>query len=58
MIHHRKSKVGPAHLAPFRAEAREGLRRGALMDEVAVDINDGWLAGLFANDVGVPNLLI
>ena len=28
------------------------------MDEVAVNINDCWLAGLLMNDVGVPNFLV
>ena len=58
MIHHRESEVGPADLAPFGAKPREGLGRSALMDEMAVYIDNRRLAGLFANDVGVPDFLV
>jgi hypothetical protein len=58
MVHHRESKIGAANLAAFRAETGEGLGRGAFMHEVAVNVDDGGLPGLLANDVGVPDLLI
>src|SRR5216683_669619 len=58
MVHHRESEIGAANLAAFRAETGEGLGRGALVYEVAVNVDDGGLPGLLANDVGVPDLLI
>ena len=58
VVHHREGEIGPAHFASFGAQAGEGLRRSALMDEVAVDIDERGLAGLFVHDVAVPNLLV
>ena len=58
MVHHRKREIGAAHFAAFGAEPGEGLGRGAFVDEVAVNVDDGGLAGLLVNDVGVPDFLI
>src|SRR5260370_28748541 len=58
MVHHRESEIGAANFAAFRAETGEGLGRGALMDEGAVNIDDHGLAGWLVNDMGVPDFLI
>jgi hypothetical protein len=58
MVHHGKSEIGAADFATFGAETGEGLGRGAFMDEVAINIYDGRLAGLLVNNVGVPDFLI
>jgi hypothetical protein len=58
MVHHRECKIRAADLAAFGAEAGESLGRSAFVYEVAVDVDDGGLAGLFANDVGVPDFLV
>ena len=58
MVHHRESEIGAADFAAFRAEPSESLGRGALVDKVAVNIDDRGLAGIFANHVGVPDFLI
>jgi len=55
MVHHRESEIGAADLAAFGAETGKGLGRGALMDEVAVNVDDRGLAGFFADDVRVPD---
>ena len=58
MVHHREREIGAADLAAFGAESGKGLGRGALVDEMAVNVDDRGLAGLFADDVGVPDFLI
>ena len=58
MVHYGEREIRAADFAAFGAEASESLGRGALVDEVAVNIDDGGLAGIFANDVGVPDFLI
>ena len=52
-------QVGPAHVAAGQAQAVEGLRRGHLVHEVQVDIQEGRLAvGVRRADlVVVPHLL-
>ncbi len=49
--------VRAAHLAARVAKPREGLRRGHLVDQVQVDVEDRLLAVL-ADDVGVPDLVV
>src|SRR6266478_1668042 len=58
MVHHGEGEIGAADLAAFGAKPGEGLRRGAFVNEVAVDVDDCRLAGLLVNNVGVPNFLI
>jgi len=58
MVHHREREIRAANLAPFGAETRESLRRGAFVDEVAVNIDECGFSRLFVNDVGVPNFLV
>src|SRR6266478_9057625 len=58
MVHHRESEIGAADLAAFGAETGKSLGRGALVNEMAIDVDDRGLARIFANDVGVPYLLV
>jgi hypothetical protein len=57
VVGHGQRAVGPAHLAAGRAKPGEGLRRGDLVDQVQVDIEDRF-AVLFVDDVGVPDLVV
>src|SRR5260370_22947751 len=56
VVHHRESEIRTAHLAAFRAEACKSLGRSAFVNEVAVDVNDRWLAGILAYHVSVPDI--
>ena len=47
--------VGAAELAAGEAEAFEGLRRGDLVDELEVDVEDGGLACGFGDEVVLPD---
>ena len=58
VVHHGKGEIGAANLAAFRAETSEGLGRGAFVNQMAVNIDDRRLAGIFPNDVGVPDFLV
>ena len=58
MIHHRKSELRPAHFAPSRLQPRERLRRGTLVNQMPVDINERGLAGLFVDHMAVPNFFV
>jgi hypothetical protein len=58
VVHHGESKIGSANFASFGAKAGESLRGSAFVDEVAVNIDERGLAGLFVDNVAVPNLLI
>jgi len=58
VVHHRECKIGAADFASLGAQAREGLRGSAFVDEVAVNIDERGLAGLFVDNVGVPNFLV
>src|SRR5882762_9702432 len=58
MVHHRKSKIGAADLAAFGTKTGESLGRSAFVYEVAVNVDNRRLAGIFANDVGVPDFLV
>src|SRR5437016_3177236 len=58
MVHHGESEIRTADFAALRAETGKGLGRSALVDQVAVNVDDRGLAGLFANHVGVPDFLV
>ena len=58
MVHHREGEIGAAHFAAFRVEAGKGLRRGAFVDQVAVNVNERGLPGFFADHVGIPDFLV
>src|SRR5882672_11434052 len=58
VVHHRESEVRAAHLAAFRLKSGEGLRGSALVNQMAVNIDERRMAGRFVNNVGVPDLLV
>ena len=51
VIHHREGEIGAANFAPVGAQAREGLRRSAFVNQVAINVDERGLAGLLANHV-------
>ena len=55
MVHHRESQIGAADFAAFGTQARKSLRRSPLVNQVAININDGGLAGFFANQMRIPD---
>ena len=58
VVHDGERQVGPAHFAPRHLEAGKSLRRGGLVDEVAVNIDDRRLARLLGNQVGLPDFFV
>src|SRR6202030_842160 len=50
--------LGRAHLAAGRAQPFERLRRGHLVHEVAVDVDEAGAVRLLVDDVVVPNLVV
>ncbi len=58
VVHHREGEIGAADFASFGTQAGEGLRGSAFVDEVAVDIDERGVAGLFVDNMGVPNFLV
>src|SRR5262249_11886941 len=55
VIHYGEGEIGAADSAAIFAETGEGLGRGAFVDEVPVNIDNGGLAGFFVDDVVVPD---
>jgi len=54
-----KRQVGSAHLSAIGSKAGESLRRGHLVDEMEIDVKQGFPARIVGmNDVGVPNLVV
>ena len=58
VIDHGERLFGRADLAPGRAQAFEGLRRGHFMDEVAVDIEQAGAVIGVVNQMVVPDLVV
>ena len=58
MVHHREGELRAAHFASRRFQAGECLRGSAFMDQMAVDIDERRLAGLFVDDVRVPDFFV
>ena len=58
MIHDGEGEVGAADLTAFGFEAGKGLGRGALVDEVAIDVEERGLAGFFVDDVILPDFFV
>src|SRR6266568_4655684 len=58
VVHHGECQIGAADLAAFGAETGKGLGRSALMDQVAVNVDERGLAGRFVNNMGVPDFLV
>ncbi len=44
MIHSRDAAIGAAHLAAGQAQAFKGLRGSDFMQQLQVDVEQGWLA--------------
>jgi hypothetical protein len=51
------SEIRPAHLAAGHPQALKRLRRGYLMHQVAIDIQQYGLAGLLVDNVIFPDLV-
>ncbi len=58
VVHDGEGEVGAADGAAFGAEAGEGLWRSAFVDEVAIDVDEGGLAGLLVDYVGLPDFFV
>jgi hypothetical protein len=58
VIHHRKGEIGATNFAAFGAQSGEGLWRSALVNQVTVNIYNAGLAGLFMNQVRIPDFLV
>ena len=57
VVHRGHGQVGPAHGAARKPQALERLRRGDLVHEVQVDVEQRRLARLVADDVPLPHLV-
>ena len=57
VIHRRERQVGPPHLSPGQTQALEGLRRGHLVDEVEVDVEQRRLALGLGDEVRFPDAI-
>ena len=58
VVHDRKRKVRSPHLASRRFQAGESLRGCSFVNEMAVDIDERGLRGLFSHQVGIPDLFV
>src|SRR5690606_25473564 len=57
VVRHRQGRLGLMNLAPGIAQALEGLRRGHLMDQVPVDIDEASAVLLLMHEVVFPDLV-
>ena len=57
MVHRRDGQVGTADAPAGEAEPLERLRRGDLVDEVEIDVEQRRAALLLEDDVPLPDLL-
>ena len=58
MVDRAEHEFGAAQFAARITQSREGLRTRHFVNEVAVDIKERQLAGLFGNDVCVVDLFV
>ena len=58
VVDHGQRLLRRAHLAPGGAQAFERLRRGHLMDQMAVDIEQAGAVFGFVNQMVVPDLVV
>ena len=58
VIDHGERLIGRMHLAPGGAQALEGLRRGHLVHQMAVDIDETGAVRLFVHQMVVPDLVV
>src|SRR3546814_9443797 len=56
VVRHRQGRLGMAQLAAGEAEPFEGLGRGHLMDEMAVDVDEAGAVVLPVDHMAVPDL--
>jgi hypothetical protein len=57
VVHRRERELGPAHRPACEPQAFERLRRGDLVDQVQVDVQERRLVRLLADDVRLPDML-
>ena len=57
VVHRRDGQLGSSHTAPGQSQSLERLRRGHLVDEVEVDVEQRRLARHLTDDVLLPDLL-
>src|SRR5947209_8010959 len=55
VVKHGDSSIGAAHRNTGEAQARKRLRRGGLVHQVAIDIEDGRFARHLTYDVSIPD---
>ncbi len=58
MVHHRKGEVGAADFTSGFFQSGEGLGRGAFVDQMAVNVDERGLAGLFGDQVRIPDFFV
>jgi len=58
MVHDGEGKIGTADGAAFGFEAGKGLGRGAFVDKVAIDVDQGGLVGLLVDQVALPDFFV
>ncbi len=58
MVRHRQREIGAAYFAIRRAKAVEGLGARHLMDEMAVDVEEGGAILALRDDMRVPDLIV
>src|SRR6185295_14054163 len=58
VVGHRQSELRPARPPPGFAQTLEGLGAGDLVHQMAIDIEHARLAGLFMDEVALPNLVV
>jgi hypothetical protein len=57
MVRQRQRAIGPPYRAPRRGQPRERLRRGHLVEQVQIDIEQG-LAIILGDGMRIPDLVI
>jgi hypothetical protein len=55
VVHRRERQIGAPHPSAREPEPFERLRRGHLVDQVQVDVEQGGLAALLVDDVALPD---
>jgi hypothetical protein len=58
VIDYGQGLVRRMHLAAGRAQSLEGLRRGHLMDKMAIDIDETGAVRRFVHQMVVPDLVV
>jgi len=58
VVRHRQVGICPPGQAPGKPQAIEGLGRGNLVQQVAIDIDERRAVCVLAHDVGIPKLVV